>query len=351
MILVSHLAIKQGDFTLPDVSFEVAHGHYAVLMGKTGSGKTSLLEAICGLRPIAAGKIVLDNQDMTLWPTAARGIGYVPQDGVLFQTMTVRDQLGFALRIRGTAHGEITRRVEELSELLEIHHLLNRYPKGLSGGEAQRVALGRALSFGPRILLLDEPLSALDEETRRHMYQVLMRVKQHANVTALHVTHSLSEANALADVVLWLADGQIRAEPSAASRGDHSMNIEVHYTTQLRAALGQAQQRVSRPRRSDLSPAAATTRRGSAGRIRQVRRRRPGATAAEHYPVRRRPTGRESGTPTYCTTASRSPSCRPSVAADDRRPGGGAVAWAPRQAATSRRTEAVQQDLILALVH
>jgi molybdate/tungstate transport system ATP-binding protein len=218
LILVSGLSIEQGTFSLTDVSFEVAHGHYAVLMGKTGSGKTSLLEAICGLRAIQRGKIFLENLDMTHWPAAARGIGYVPQDGVLFQTMTVRDQLGFALQIRATKPREIAARVEELSELLEIRHLLPRYPKGLSGGEAQRVALGRALSFRPRILLLDEPLSALDDETRHHMYQVLVRVKQHANITALHVTHSLSEARALADVILWLADGQIRAEPSVTPR-------------------------------------------------------------------------------------------------------------------------------------
>jgi ABC-type sugar transport system ATPase subunit len=216
MIQVTDLALQQGDFSLSGVSFQVAHGQYAVMMGKTGSGKTSLLEAICGLRPITGGRIVLNDHDMTHWPTATRGIGYVPQDGVLFQTMTVGDQLGFALRIRGVLSFEIRLRVELLSELLEIHHLLKRYPKGLSGGEAQRVALGRALSFDPHILLLDEPLSALDDETRQHMYQVLARVKKHTNLTALHVTHSPREARALADVVLRLADGQVTAEPSEA---------------------------------------------------------------------------------------------------------------------------------------
>jgi molybdate/tungstate transport system ATP-binding protein len=214
VIRVSQLAIQLGEFALCDVSFEVEHGQYAVLMGRTGSGKTSLLEAICGLRPIVRGRIVLDDRDITNWPTATRGIGYVPQESVLFETMTVRDQLGFALRIRNLGARKIAARVELLSELLEIRHLLNRRPKGLSGGEAQRVALGRALSFGPRILLLDEPLSALDEETRRHMYQVLTRVKEHTQVTALHVTHSPHEAHALADVVLRLAAGQIHPEPS-----------------------------------------------------------------------------------------------------------------------------------------
>jgi ABC-type sugar transport system ATPase subunit len=214
VIRVAKLTIELGDFALREVSFEVEHGRYAVLMGKTGTGKTSLLEAICGLRPIVSGRIMLDDRDITDWPTAARGVGYVPQDCVLFETMTVRDQLGFALRIRNRNAREIAARVESLSELLEIHHLLNRRPKGLSGGEAQRVALGRALSFGPRILLLDEPLSALDAETRRHMYQVLTRVKQHTQVTALHVTHSPDEAHALADMVLRLSGGQIHTQPS-----------------------------------------------------------------------------------------------------------------------------------------
>lgn len=212
MIQVSQLTIQLGDFALRDVSFAVEPSQYAVLMGKTGSGKTSLLEAICGLRPTVRGRIVLENRDVTDWPAAARGIGYVPQDRVLFESMTVREHLGFALRIRNRSAREIAARVEPLSELLEIDHLLNRRPRGLSGGEAQRVALGRALSFGPRILLLDEPLSALDEETRRHMHQVLMRVKEHTQVTALHVTHNPEEARALADVVLRLSGGQVSEE-------------------------------------------------------------------------------------------------------------------------------------------
>ena len=129
-------------------------------MGKTGSGKTTLLEALCGFKRIVSGSIQLDGRDVTALSPADRGIGYVPQDLALFQTMTVRQHLAFAQKIRSCDRAAIDRRVAELAELLGLTRLLERRPAGLSGGESQRVALGRALSFYPRVLLLDEPLSA-----------------------------------------------------------------------------------------------------------------------------------------------------------------------------------------------
>jgi ABC-type sugar transport system ATPase subunit len=178
-------------------------------MGKTGSGKTTILEAICGLRRVVAGRSHLLERDVTDLKPAARGLGYVPQDGALFGTMSVREHLAFAPRVAGWGTNSIEQRVTELAGLLSLEHLLNRHPLGLSGGEAQRVALGRALARHPKVLCLDEPLSALDDETRGEMCNVLRRVRKHTGVTVLHVTHSLEEARRLGDVILTLRDGRI----------------------------------------------------------------------------------------------------------------------------------------------
>jgi molybdate/tungstate transport system ATP-binding protein len=209
MIAVEHLTVRVGGFALEDIDFEVPAGQYAVLMGRTGTGKTTLLEALCGLKTVAGGTIRLNGRDVTRLKPAERGIGYVPQDRALFQTMTVRDHLAFALLIRKASRDLIRERVAELSRLLGIEHLLNRRPHGLSGGEAQRVALGRALSVRPGILCLDEPLNALDDETRREMYVLLANVRQNTGVTILHVTHNLDEAEQLADSMFHLQDGKV----------------------------------------------------------------------------------------------------------------------------------------------
>ncbi len=208
MLSLTDVTIRQGKFTLSRLSLQIPTGHYAVLMGKTGSGKTTILEAICGLRPTASGQICLLGRDVTHLKPALRGVGYVPQDASLFSRLTVRQHLAFALTIRSWDRQRIERRVAEMAELLHIGHLLDRRPQGLSGGEAQRVALGRALAMRPGVLLLDEPLSALDAETRQEMYDLLLAVRRQQSMTVLHVTHSRSEAQTLADLLLELhADG------------------------------------------------------------------------------------------------------------------------------------------------
>ncbi len=209
MIEIIDMKIVQGDFELCDLTIKIPEGEYAVLMGRTGCGKTTIIEAICGLRPIHSGKILLNGRDVTHEKPALRGIGYVPQDGALFHTMTVRQNLGFALELRGTPTAEVSARVQEVADQLVISSLLDRGVIGLSGGERQRVALGRALAFNPAFLLMDEPLSAVDEETHEEMCAMLSAVCRSRGVTTLHVTHNSTEASVLSDRIFRLEEGRI----------------------------------------------------------------------------------------------------------------------------------------------
>jgi len=209
MIELHNVTIRAGTFILQHLSCQIPDGCYAVLMGRTGTGKTTLLEAICGLRTVQAGEIHLQGKRMTQARPAEREIGYVPQDLALFPTMTVREHLEFALRVRRWPITALKRRVDELAQLLQIEHLLARRVPALSGGESQRIAIGRALSFQPSLLLLDEPLSALDEETRDQVQLLLQKMHQATGVTVLHVTHNRREAMQLADRLYLLEAGKI----------------------------------------------------------------------------------------------------------------------------------------------
>jgi ABC-type sugar transport system ATPase subunit len=214
MIEIDNVTIRSGAFVLTDIEATIAEGEYVVLMGGTGQGKTTILEAVCGLRTVAGGCIRLDGDDVTRWKPADRNIGYVPQDLALFPTMTVREHLEFALRMRRASRGLLGERVAELADVLGIGPLLGRRMRGLSGGEAQRVALGRALSFRPRVLLLDEPLKALDGPTRDRLCELLQTIQKRDGLTTLHVTHSYTEARLLADRLLVLAAGRVQERPT-----------------------------------------------------------------------------------------------------------------------------------------
>ncbi|MBI5393826.1 MAG: ABC transporter ATP-binding protein [Verrucomicrobia bacterium] len=219
MIRLDDIAWHAAAFKLDGVAFTAPEARYSVLMGRTGCGKTSLLEIICGLRRPAAGRVWIGGRDVTDEPPGRRGIGYVPQDGALFPTMRVREQIGFALRLRRRPAEEVAARVDELAGQLGVAHLLDRRPPGLSGGERQRVALGRALAARPQVLLLDEPLSALDEETRDEMGALLKTIQFQHGVTVLHVTHNRREAAQLADALFRLDAGRV-CECDARGMGD-----------------------------------------------------------------------------------------------------------------------------------
>jgi molybdate/tungstate transport system ATP-binding protein len=209
MIELKEIAWAAGEFSLAGIDLSVPGGKYSVLMGKTGCGKTTILELICGLRHPQGGRIVLGDRDVTFLPPGDRGVGYVPQDGAMFPAMTVREQLGFALKIRRRPAHEIAETVARLADELGIEHLLDRKPDGLSGGERGRVALGRALAAKPKVMLLDEPLAALDEDTRDEMSALLKRAQTEHSLTVLHITHNSREADALADRVFRLEAGKI----------------------------------------------------------------------------------------------------------------------------------------------
>jgi ABC-type sugar transport system ATPase subunit len=209
MITVEQLCVRAGAFALENLSFSLPSGRHGMLMGRTGSGKTTLLEALCGLKPVTAGRIRLLDEDVTHLKPAARGIGYVPQDGALFPSMTVAEHLAFALVVRRWRAEEVRQRVAELAALLGLERLLTRRPPGLSGGESQRVALGRALACRPTVLCLDEPLSALDDESREELCAVLQTIRARTGVTILHVTHNQAEARRLGDCHFLLRDGRL----------------------------------------------------------------------------------------------------------------------------------------------
>lgn len=215
MIELETLSIRSGSFALTSVAMSIPAGAYAVLMGGTGQGKTTILEAISGLRLVTSGRVILGGVDMTRRKPADRGVGYVPQDLGLFPMMTVRGHLEFALRVRRWPQSVIHDRVAELAHSLEIEPLLSRRVQRLSGGEAQRVALGRALSFRPQVLLLDEPLNALDELTRDRLCDLLRSIQKQSGLTTLHVTHSRVEARTLADKLFILTAGRLRERPLA----------------------------------------------------------------------------------------------------------------------------------------
>jgi ABC-type sugar transport system ATPase subunit len=200
MITLENVTIHQGNFSLVGFSLELPVGEYGVLMGPTGCGKTTLMESICGLRAVSNGRILMANQNVTKLSPSQRQIGYVPQHSVLFPAMRVGQQIEFGLEVRKVAKRERRRRARELAELLDIAPLLNRFPKGLSGGERQRVALARALAIRPRLLCLDEPLSALDSRTKIRVAEVLREFHHSEQVSVLHITHDEEEAKRLGTI-------------------------------------------------------------------------------------------------------------------------------------------------------
>ncbi len=212
MLRVENICVNLGDFGLDRISLHVEHGKYLVLLGPTGTGKTVLLETIAGLNRPTTGRIVINGEDVTHLEPEKRHLGVVYQDYALFPHLSVFDNIGFGLRLKGATKQQTRKSVEEMTDFLEIAHLLKRRPNRLSGGERQRVALARALVMKPYVLLLDEPLSALDRASRDRIQEELRRIHAELSVTIVHITHNLKEAFSLADRLAVMKDGRLLQE-------------------------------------------------------------------------------------------------------------------------------------------
>ncbi|TRZ49100.1 MAG: ABC transporter ATP-binding protein [Dehalococcoidia bacterium] len=209
MIQIKNLCVDLGDFLLRDINLNVEAGEYFVILGPTAAGKTVLLESLAGLYPLKSGEIWLRGNEVTRLSPERRGISIVYQDHVLFPHLSVAGNITFGLKLHRHPDQELTEVLNWLSHLLGIAHLLDRRPDTLSGGERQKVALARALSVKPEVLLLDEPLSALDPETREGVQRELRQLHNQLKITTIHVTHDFEEAVALGDRIAVLGDGCI----------------------------------------------------------------------------------------------------------------------------------------------
>ncbi|MDA8236825.1 MAG: ABC transporter ATP-binding protein [Chloroflexi bacterium] len=194
---------------LDDVSLEIVSGELVALLGPSGCGKTTLLRSVAGLEEPTSGRILIGGRDVTGVPTRERPIGMVFQSYALFPNLTVRQNISFPLEVRHRPPAEIRERVAELLEIVRLGPQADRYPHQISGGQAQRCALGRALAPSPEVLLLDEPLSALDALVRTRLRDEIRRIQQLVKTTAIYVTHDQSEAMAIADRVAVMNHGRV----------------------------------------------------------------------------------------------------------------------------------------------
>jgi ABC-type Fe3+/spermidine/putrescine transport system ATPase subunit len=210
MLELESISVAAGSFQLKNIDLNVAEGECHAVLGPSGSGKSTLLNAILGMLPTKSGHIRLSGVEITDQPIERRGLGYLPQQIGLFPHLTVFDNIAYSARARGLASTQFRPLLDKLVEATGIGELLSRYPDTLSGGERQRVALVRALASRPRMVLLDEPFTALNESLRRELLWLMRDLRIQQGLTVLLVTHNLTEAYFLADKISILMDGEIK---------------------------------------------------------------------------------------------------------------------------------------------
>jgi ABC-type Fe3+/spermidine/putrescine transport system ATPase subunit len=210
MIRLENLTVALDGFTLRDIELNITEGEYFILVGPTGAGKTVLLESIAGHHPVAGGRVWVRGRDITGLEPEKRRVSIVYQDYSLFPHLSARDNIVFGLRLHQKSQRETGEALEWIASLLSISHLLPRKPETLSGGERQKVALARALAVRPDVLLLDEPLAALDPEAREKVRTELRQLHRSFGTTTIHVTHDFEEAMSLGDRLAVLGEGELK---------------------------------------------------------------------------------------------------------------------------------------------
>jgi ABC-type Fe3+/spermidine/putrescine transport system ATPase subunit len=210
MLELESLSVAAGSFQLKNIDLKVAEGECHAVLGPSGSGKSTLLNAVLGILPPGRGSVRLGGIDITDQPIEKRGLGYLPQQIGLFPHLTVLDNITYSARARGLPADQFQPLLDRLVEVTCIGELLARFPHTLSGGERQRVALVRALASKPRLVLLDEPFTSLNESLSRELWWLMRELRSRNGLTVLLVTHNLTEAYFLADRISVLMDGEIR---------------------------------------------------------------------------------------------------------------------------------------------
>lgn len=231
-----------------NISAEIAKGEFVTLLGPSGCGKSTLLRSIAGLTQLNEGRIVVNGEEITSLPPQRRGVGMVFQHYALFPNMRVADNVAFGLRMQKVPPEKRRQRVENVLRLVELNDHANKFPHQLSGGQCQRVALARALVVEPRILLMDEPLSALDARIRRHLREQIRDIQKTLDLTTVFVTHDQEEALMMSDRIFLMHDGRILQQGDAEDlytrpRGHHAAgfmgNYNVLLADQARSLLGE----------------------------------------------------------------------------------------------------------------